>query len=255
MEMSSSVNRPRWVDLATHDPEAAQQFYGQLFGWRMEVSEDPRYGGYAMAMLGDGAAAGIGGKQDANSPNVWALYIGSDDLENLSERVTAEGGTVVVPSFEVGDQGRMAVFRDPSGAFISGWHGTGGGNFTTDEPGAFSWAELNARGVDNVLPFYERVFGWTVRTTDGGDQPYHEFELDGETILGALEMPSMMPAEVQPYWLVYFDVEEVDAAAARATELGATQLVAPEDFPGGRYAVLNDPQGAVFAVLKVTQDV
>lgn len=193
MEMPSRVNRPRWVDLATDDPQAAQQFYGQLFGWQMDVTEDPQYGGYAMAMLGDGAAAGIGGKQDPNTPNVWSLYIGSDDLENLAERVTAKGGTVVVPPFEVGDQGRMAVFQDPGGAFISGWHGAGGGNFTTDEPGAFSWAELNARGVD--------------------------------------------------------------AAAGRATELGATQLVAPEDFPGGRYAVLNDPQGAVFAVLKVTQDV
>jgi uncharacterized protein len=160
---TSMANRPRWVDLATDDPQAAQEFYSGLFGWRMDVSEDPQYGGYAMGMLGDRAAAGIGGKQDPNVPTVWSLYIGTDDIDDLAERVTQEGGTVVAPPFDVGDQGRMAVFQDPSGAFISAWQGQGAGNFTSDQDNAFGWAELNARNVQSVIPFYERLFGWTRR--------------------------------------------------------------------------------------------
>ena len=91
--MISLKNRPAWVDLATSDAEAARKFYSQLFGWDMEVSEDPQYGGYATAKVpGGGAessAAGIGPKQDPNMPNVWSLYIGSDDLDALADEVNA----------------------------------------------------------------------------------------------------------------------------------------------------------------------
>ena len=58
--------------------------------------------------------------------------------------------------FDVGDQGRMAVFQDPAGAFISAWQGTRMGGFQTNAPNSFSWAELNARGVEKALPFYRR---------------------------------------------------------------------------------------------------
>jgi len=99
------------------------------------------------------------------------------------------------------------------------------------------------------------VFDWTTRTSDGGDQPYYEFQLGGQSVLGALEMPAEVPAEVPAYWLIYFDVEDVDAAFQRAIDLGATTMVGPQDFPGGRFAIVSDPQGAMFGLLKVTHDV
>jgi predicted enzyme related to lactoylglutathione lyase len=254
-ETGNMANRPRWVDLATDDPQGAQQFYGQLFGWQMEVSDDPQYGGYAIGNLDGRGAAGIGSKQDPSQPTVWSLYIGTDYIEGLVGRITEEGGTVVAPPFDVGNQGRMAIFQDSAGAFISAWQGSGTSNFISDRPGAFSWAELNARDVTNVIPFYERVFDWTTRTTDGGDQPYHEFQRDGQSVLGALEMPPELPAEVPAYWLIYFDVEDVDSSFQRAVELGATEVVGPQEFPGGRFAIVSDPQGATFGLLKVVNDV
>ncbi len=255
MAQGNTLGRARWVDLATSDPAAAQQFYGELLGWRMDVSEDPQYGGYAIGVIDAGQTAGIGGVQHPSQPTVWSLYIGTDDVDGLAQRVTDEGGSVVAPPFDVGNQGRMAVFADPGGAVISAWQGEGAGQFVTDVPNAFSWAELNTRGVESVIPFYERVFGWTTRTTDGGDQPYHEFQLDGQSIFGALEMPAELPAEMAPYWLVYFDVEDVDAAFHRAVELGASEVVGAQDFPGGRFALVTDPQGAMFGLLKVSRDV
>jgi predicted enzyme related to lactoylglutathione lyase len=255
MAQGNTLGRARWVDLGTSDPQGAQQFYSQLFGWRMDVTDDPQYGGYAIGVIDAGQTAGIGGLQDPGQPTVWSLYIGTQDIDALTELISREGGSVVAPPFAVGDQGRMAIYSDPGGAVISAWQGEGAGQFVTDVPGAFSWGELNARGVQQVIPFYERVFGWTTRVSDGGDQPYYEFQLDGQSVLGAIEMPPELPAEVPPNWMIYFDVEDVDAAFQRALELGGQEIVPPGEFPGGRFAIVTDPQGATFGLLKVVQDV
>jgi predicted enzyme related to lactoylglutathione lyase len=219
----------------------------------VEVNPDPQYGGYALARIDGKDAAGIGPKMDPNAPTAWNLYIGTDDLEALAGRVADAGGTVVMAPFDVGDQGRMAVFQDPAGAFISSWQGTRMGGFQSHSANSFGWAELNARGVQGALPFYSSVFGWTVKTSPMGEgQPdYNELQLDGQSIGGAWEMNAMVPAEVPSYWQVYFGVEDVDAAHAKALELGATQMVAPQDFPGGRFSIVSDPQGASFGLLRM----
>jgi predicted enzyme related to lactoylglutathione lyase len=250
--ITSVANRPAWVDLASADAAAARDFYAQLFGWTVEVNPDPQYGGYAIATTAAKDAAGIGPKMDPNGPTVWNLYIGTDDIDALAERVSAAGGAVLMAPFAVGDQGRMAVFQDPAGAVISAWQGTRMGGFQTDGANAFGWAELNARGIERDLPFYSAVFGWTTKTSPMGDDtpPYTEFQIDGRSIAGAWEMNPMAPPEMPSYWLVYFAVDDVDAAHRRAIELGGTERVAPQDFPGGRFSIVADPDGAGFGLLK-----
>lgn len=253
--MTSLENRPAWVDLATSDAEAARDFYSRLFGWEMEVSDDPQYGGYATAKVpggGENSAGGIGPKQDPNQPNAWSLYIGTSDVDALADKITQAGGTVVAPPFDVGDQGRMAVFQDPSGAFISAWQAAQMSQFAFDRPNTFGWAELNARGVENVVPFYEKVFGWTTRLSefDPSLPPYREFRMGDQSIAGAWEMNPQIPPEVPSYWQIYFNVDDVDATHAKALSLGATEMLPPQDFPGGRFSILSDPQGASIALLK-----
>ena len=245
-------NRPAWIDLASSDPEASRNFYSRLLGWDITVSDDPQYGGYSMAQDAGVGVAGIGPKMDPNAPTAWSLYIGTDDADALARRVTENGGSVVMAPFDVGDQGRMAVFQDPSGAFISAWQAIGMRGFVSHQPGAFDWGELNARGVENVLPFYEKVFGWQVRTqpTEPNQPPYNEFTLEGESILGAWEMSPMVPENVPSYWQIYFSVADVDTAFAWAKELGATEIVAPRDMTDGRFAIMRDPQGASFGLLR-----
>jgi predicted enzyme related to lactoylglutathione lyase len=252
--MTGTTNRPAWVDLASSDAAASRDFYSKLFGWNVEVNPDPQYGGYGLAKLGGSDAAGIGPKQDPNAPTAWSLYIGSDDIEGLAKRVTANGGAVAVAPFDVGDQGRMAVFIDPAGAFISAWQGTRMGGFQTDAPNSFGWAELNARGVDNALPFYTAIFGWSIKTSPMGEgQPdYNEFQIGGQSVAGAWEMNPSVPAEVPSYWQVYFAVDDVDAAFRKALDLGAREMVAPTEYPGGRFAIVSDPQGASFGLLKTS---
>jgi predicted enzyme related to lactoylglutathione lyase len=253
--MTGTTNRPAWVDLSSADAAGSRDFYAKLFGWQVEVNPDPQYGGYGLAKIGGSDAAGIGPKMDPNAPTAWSLYIGAEDIEDLAKRVADNGGTVVMAPFDVGDQGRMAVFQDPAGAFISAWQGTRMGGFQTDAPNSFSWAELNARGVDRALPFYTAVFGWSTRTSPMGEgqPPYTEFLIGDASIAGAWEMNEMVPAEVPSYWQVYFAVDDVDAAHSKAVELGAREMVAPQDFPGGRFSIVSDPQGASFGLLKTSR--
>ena len=247
------ANKPAWVDLASKDPAGARDFYKKLFGWDIQVNPDPQYGGYALAKINGKDVAGIGGTQSPDQPTAWSIYIGSEDVERLGQKVKDAGGTVVAPAFDVGDQGKMAVFQDPSGAFISGWQPSIMGGFQTQGPNTFSWPELNARGLDKALPFYQKVFGWTPKSTGDGDQPYTEFHVDGQSIGGAMEMNPMVPADMPSYWMAYFAVDDIDSAFKKAIDAGAREMMAPQDFPGGRFAIVSDPQGASFGLLQMPQ--
>ncbi|MFL5683598.1 MAG: VOC family protein [Chloroflexota bacterium] len=248
---SAIANKPAWVDLGTTDTAAASRFYSALFGWDVQVNPDPQYGGYGRATLDGKDVAGIGATMSPEQPVAWSVYIGTDDAEALGRKVEAAGGRVLMPAFDVGDQGRMAVFVDPGGAAISAWQPIAMQGFGTEGANAYSWAELNARNVGASLPFYREVFGWALHTSDSADMPYTEFQLDGRSIAGATEMSPMAPAEMPNYWLVYFGVDDVDASTAAAVKAGGKEMLAPMDFPGGRMSMIQDPQGAIFGLLRL----
>ena len=250
--LAGVINKPAWLDLSSSDPGASRDFYAKLFGWQVEVNPDPLYGGYAVAKVGGKDVAGIGPKMMAEAPTAWNIYIGTDDADALAGKVKAAGGNVVAPPMAVGEQGRMAVFQDPSGAYISAWEPKAMGGFGTDAPNSFGWAELNARGLSKALPFYAAVFGWASKQSEMGEgqPPYTEFLRAGTSVAGAMEMNPMVPAEVPSYWMAYFEVADIDASFRKALELGAREMLAPLDFPGGRFGIVSDPQGAVFGLLK-----
>ena len=188
------------------------------------------------------------------APTSWNLYIGTADAAALGDKVQAAGGTVVAPAFAVGEMGQMAVFSDAVGAFISAWQPAGGqGSFRTGDVGTFGWAELNARGIEKAKAFYADLFGWGAKDSPMGEGQgdYTEFQLNGESILGGLEMMPMVPAEVPSYWMVYFNVAGIDEGFKRAIDLGATEMVSPSPMPGGHFAIVTDPQGAMFGLLKM----
>jgi uncharacterized protein len=247
------ANKPAWVDLGTKDPAAAREFYAKVFGWEIEVNPDPQYGGYALAKIGGQDVAGIGGTQSPEQPSAWSAYIGTQDIGQLGVAVEAAGGKVIAPAFDVGEQGKMAVYQDPVGAMISAWQPTRMGGFQAHGANTFGWAELNGRGLEKALPFYQKIFGWTAKMSDEGGQPYTEFQVDGQSIGGAMDMNPMVPAEMPSYWLVYFGVEDVDGSFKKAIDAGAREMMAPQDYPGGRFAIVSDPQGAFFGLMSVRQ--
>jgi predicted enzyme related to lactoylglutathione lyase len=249
---TTTVNRPAWVDLATSDADAARAFYQKVFGWRVEVNPDPQYGGYGIAKLDGRDAAGIGPVQSPQQPTTWSFYIGTDDVDRLSESVQAAGGTVIAPPFDVGDQGRMATFQDPTGAAFSAWQGTRMGGFQTTAINGFGWAELTSTDIDAALAFYREVLGWESRRSPmPGGPDYIEFQVEGESVAGAWAMDPAQMGGAQSQWMVYFSVDDIDATFRTAIEAGGREVSAPQAYPGGKYAILTDPQGAAFGLLTV----
>ncbi|MBA2633539.1 MAG: hypothetical protein H0U86_11170 [Chloroflexi bacterium] len=66
-------------------------------------------------------------------------------------------------------------------------------------------------------------------------------------------MDPQIPGETPSYWLIYFNADDVDARFQSAIELGGREMVGPTDMPGGRFAIVSDPQGAAFGILNVQQ--
>ncbi len=65
----------------------------------------------------------------------------------------------------------------------------------------------------------------------------------------------MVPAEMPSYWLVYFNVADVDASFRTVLDAGGREMMPPSDFPGGRFAIVSDPQGAAFGLLRTLAEV
>ena len=245
-----------WVDLATTDRAAARKFYGELFGWTFEENPAGPDMTYTMAKLGSQDVAGLADLQaeqlSQGVPPHWMSYVAVDDAAATAAKVKSLGGMVVMDAFDVMEHGRMAIFMDPDGALFSVWQPKSHkGAGRRDEPGTLCWNELGTRKTDINGAFYTNLFGWgTTPMTGSGDMPYTMF-MKGETPVGGMYALTEAMKDVPPHWLPYFAVASVDDSFAKAGSLGAKPLMPGTDIPNmGRFAILHDPQGAVFAIFQ-----
>jgi predicted enzyme related to lactoylglutathione lyase len=242
---------PCWIDLATPDVVGAARFYSGLFGWEV-VDQGAEFGGYRLCHLRGKPVAGMVSQQSPEMPSNWTTMVSVTDADVATKAITAAGGQVFVEPMEVPSTGRMAVFADPAGAAFGVWEPRGfDGAGLVNEPGALCWNELVTRHPDGATSFYHAVFGWEPDVQGTGDVQYTMWNVGGKPVGGMMQMDDRWPAEVPSHWMVYFAVEDADATAAKAAELGAQVSVPPSDIPPGRFAVLNDPFGAVFSVIKM----
>lgn len=234
---------PCWIDLGTPDAVATAAFYGALLGWEVEMDPRPEAGGYGQFTLGGKKVAGVGPQQNTEMPPFWSVYVAVDDVDATIAAAEAAGGTVVMPRMDVFTEGSMAILSDTTGSFISLWQaGDHNGCELVNDPGAFVWNELGSPDLGATEAFYRAVFGW--ERGEGSGEGSAIFAVDGRTICGA---HAGGPGE-PPFWQVWFSVEDCDAAAATATELGGTVVMSPTDMSFGRGAVVIDPQGAAFGI-------
>jgi len=244
-----------WIELATSDQSAAKKFYNSLFGW--DPNDMPMGPGefYTIFRLeGRDAAAGYTLRPEQVAQHVppnWILYIQVDNTDTAAAKVQQLGGTVVVAPFDVFDAGRMAVISDPTGTYLCIWQpkrskGTG----IAHVPGTLCWADLSTPDPKRASDFYSKLFGWQIMAGENDKSGYLHIK-NGEHFIGGIPPAAHRQPGVPPHWLAYFWVDDVDASAAKAKQLGAKIFLPPmtvEDV--GRMSVIADPQGAVFAIFK-----
>ena len=237
-----------WTDLSTTDQDAAKQFYSRLFGW--DAVDNPVGEGvvYSMMQIGGKDVAAISPQmqqqRDAGAPPVWSSYVTVESADATADSAQKLGATVHAPAFDVMDVGRMAVIQDPQGAFFMAWEPRRHiGASLVNTPGTMCWNELASTDPEGSATFYRELFGWKIEPFEGMEGYLGIQNSEGHSNGGIRAATEHEPS----YWLVYFGTADAEAGAAKATELGATAL-AQMDIGVGKIAVLQDPQGAVFAL-------
>jgi predicted enzyme related to lactoylglutathione lyase len=246
---------PCWADVVTPDLESAKRFYQALFGWQFQ-STGPDFGNYTMCLIDGQPVAGITPPPPgADTPAAWSLYLASSDVDATATSAEAGGAKIAMGPMEIPGSGRMMVGFDPTGAAFGVWQGTGhlGARFT-GVPGTMAWAELNTRDAVTADLFYRGIFGYEQEQIgDGTNFDYTVWSLGGNQVCGRLAMGPEFPAEIPPHWMVYFAVDDADAAAGRVSAAGGTVSQGPFDSPYGRIAVASDPHGAVFSIIDMSR--
>lgn len=249
-----------WVELATTDRQAGVAFYRALFGWEVRDAPIGPNEIYSMfQMRGKEVAAAytmMADERKLGVPSHWNLYVTVTSADDAARKAGELGAKVLALPFDVMDVGRMAVLQDPTGAVFCVWQAKKHiGAQILNEPGALCWSELTTRDPKAAEAFYTALFGWSAKHGAASTQmDYTELGVPGHPPgAGMMKMPDNMPASVPSYWMPYFQVDDADASTAKAKALGGSLMVGPTDIPKvGRFAILTDPQGAMFAVLTFT---
>jgi uncharacterized protein len=238
------VGRFVWHEQVSSDPKQAQDFYTQLFGWGTEVFK-PGEIEYAMISSGGQTHGGFGTAQEGAPPPHWLSHVRVANVDDTLLKVESAGGKLVAGPFEMGEVGRMAVITDPQGAFISVYQPE---EEAPGSEGVFVWDELVTTDLAGAQRFYEEIFGWTTKDMGTDFGGYRIFEVGGIGIAGLMAAPD---PSIPAHWQPYVAIDDTDATTAKAKELGGSALLEPMDVPTiGRIAVIRDPQGAVFGIIK-----
>jgi uncharacterized protein len=266
---------PCWIDTSQPDPDAAVAFYNGLFGWEFaDVMPPGSEGKYFVARLRGLDVAAVG-SIPSNAPPIptWNTYVWVESADEAASKVRDAGGKVLMDPFDVMDAGRMAVFADPESAAFCVWQAKEHkGARIVNEAGTLNFNGLNTRDVEGATSFYGSVFGWQTLALGGGAEmwtlPGYGDHLEQanpdlrkqiaaagapagfEDVVASISPIADDQPEVPPHWSVTFAVDDADATAAKASELGGNVLLPPFDAPWVRMTMIADPQGATFIASK-----
>ncbi len=248
-----------WHDLNTKDVEGSKKFYGEIFNWKLESSDN---GPYLHIKAGDQMIGGMR-QMGANEPypTNWMAYVVVDDVAATVANITSAGGKVYMPTTTIENVGTFAVTADPSGAVFAPWKSARAGEDVErpamPAPFTFCWDELFTTDPAAAGAFYEKVFGWKQRAVEmGGGMTYTLLDRPGvknpkgdpQSAGGMMKSPPGVPYS---FWLPYIAVDHCDRVSERAAKLGANVTMQPTDIPNvGRFATWLDPQGAAIAILQ-----
>jgi predicted enzyme related to lactoylglutathione lyase len=253
--MSTNQGSFVWYELMTDDPNAAAAFYRDVIGWATQDAgmADRSYTIISMGSTMVGGLMAIPAEARAMGARPgWLGYVGVDDVDACAQRVRAAGGAIHRPPEDIPGIGRFAVVADPHGAAFILFRGASDqapAPVAPGTPGRIGWHELHAGDGASAFAFYSGVFGWTkADAIDMGPLGVYQIFATGGAPVGG--MMTKMPESPAPFWLYYFNVGAVDAAATRVRDGGGKVVLEPHQVPGGSWIVqCLDPQGAMFALV------
>jgi len=250
--MADSHGRFIWYELMTTDMAAAKAFYAEVMGWRAQDVPIPGKDFALFIAARDWVSGVMHLPEDARRMGAkpgWIGYVAVDDVDAAAARVAQLGGIVHIPPTDIPDISRFAIVADPQAAMFALFKG----NKPLQRPqveqgrGHVVWHELI--GADaKAFAFYAEIFGWRKANADAGqmDDSYQLFSAGTQTLGGILGRSA---AALVPFWLYYFSIGDIDAAAKRVTAGGGRIIDGPHGLGGDSAIVLcSDPQGATFAL-------
>jgi hypothetical protein len=243
-----------WHENMTPDLEGSQAFYTRLFGWSTRIMDMGPEGPYTVFQNAGQDVGGVWKMDPAlGSRASWVAYATVPDVDAAAAAIPELGGEILTPPTDVPGVGRFAMLRDPHGAVISPFRF--GGEAPPQPVGSYPvgsvcWNELVVPEPDEAVRFYTEVFGWTTRRRElPGIGDYRILQREGKDAAGVRRPPEGAPCPAG--WMIYIRVEDVDRTAERAVELGGRVMSPAQEIDGvGRSAVLTDPSGGVYAVLR-----
>jgi predicted enzyme related to lactoylglutathione lyase len=262
MTMSKLQGSWIWYELMTGDPAGSKSFYEAVVGWRITLgTEPPMY--YGMIANGDTGCDHTGGlmpltpEMTAGGARAgWLGYIGVDDCDAAVSAVTAKGGKLLLPAFDVEHIGRIAMVADPDGApyYVMTPKLPAGSDqdstaFRPEILGRCAWNNLHAANQAGALDFYTSLYGWTLpEPMDMGEfGKYHFIDHDGGMIGAIMQKAPHVPTAG---WGYYFRVADIEVAAQAAKSHGGQVFYGPVQVPGGDWIINGiDPQGATFGLV------
>jgi predicted enzyme related to lactoylglutathione lyase len=251
--MNNAQNPFVWYEFMSSDVAVAKAFYGKVVGWTFE---DVPVSGMTYTLLRAGGRQ-IGGMmampqhlRDVGMKPYWAAHVGVNDVDVAAAKVRQLGGKVYREPTDIPNVGRFAAVSDRQGAnFLMFKPSQPGERTFSRTPGDIGWHELHTTDWANAFEFYSAMFGWL--KGDAMDMgvmgTYQLFTIGGVPVGGMFNSPA---ARAGCFWLFYFNVENIDAAAGRIGDNGGKIMHGPQQVPGGGWIVqAADPQGAAFALL------
>lgn len=253
--MTNAQGEYIWYELLTPDPEKSVAFYGAVMGWVARKADQEGMDYHILEKAGEGVGGLVPLMEEMRAGGAvpgWLGYVAVDDVDKSVAAITAAGGSVMMPAFDVPGVGRIAMIADPQGVPFYVMRGTAdmvSKAFSVDQTGHCSWNELLTSDQDAALAFYSGQFGWQ---KDGAMSmgPMGEYSFiarDGVVIGAMMNCPPDGPA---PHWNYYFRVADIDRAVSSVEAAGGTVTFGPEEVPGDEWVIQGvDPEGATFALV------
>ena len=245
-----------WYELLTPDSDASKAFYDSVVGWSIGAKPEGDMD-YRMIQAPDGA---VGGVMQLNADMIaggakptWLGYFGVDDVDAAVASITAAGGQVHLPPFDIAGVGRIAMVTDPQGVPFYVMRGASDGTSTAYSRhglGHVSWNELLTPDDAAALAFYDKQLNikkvGAMPMGAMGDYSFISNSEGGEAIGAVMKAPPGAPSA----WSFYFRVSDIEAAKQRIERSGGKVAHGPMEIPGGEMVLqATDPHGARFGLV------